>query len=419
MDPLWENKQSGGKMVADDNYFVQGEITKHKLPANLEKTINGVEDITPTQPLKSVGRFAVILVVSLMVGMVLPALIAHWNGVFYSQDLKQKIPSEVRLQLEEYGIWQEETRQKLAQIDEQLNNLLTTNSTGEANDLLELRAFLQQSLSESNPPVILRPLYLHSLMYVFPTLYISLAILIFICNPVPLSPWRYLTPSGKTLMYTLGIYVLFQWPVWMRNALHANDTRIIYSFAHVDISAASFFMQEINFLLFSFLLSVVWRQWSDCYLECQTGLKRMLNDNSLENVLDHRHTKRVSQTYLHWQVSIVILSLGFIVLTSLYWDLVIRIGDSQYILHTVLFHTLWVITIGLISLPLYATWTAWITLRHKSYELMRKEIQDRTQMDAALRGLADVQPINAKNAVFSGTITLISFILPILQSVFK
>lgn len=371
------------------------------------------------QPLRLVGRLAVILFVAVMVGMVLPAFIAHWNGVFFLQDLRQKIPPEAVLQLKEYEAWQDEIKQGLAQIDERLNSSLTSDFPGEINNLMEMRTFLQLKLAETAPPVILRPLYLHSLMYVFTALYLSLGTLIFICNPVTSSPWRYLRLFGKTLMITLGIYILFQWPVWMRNALHVGDTRVIYSFAHVDISAASFFMQEVNFLLFSLLLCVVWRQWSDFYLERKGELKRLLSDDSLENVLDYRHAERLSQAHLQWQVSIIILSLGFIVLTSLYWDLIIGVGDSRYILHAVLFHILWLITLGFISLPLYATWTAWRTLRHKTYEVMRNEIKDRVQMDAALRGLADIQPVDVKNASLSGFIAFFTFILPILQSALK
>lgn len=371
------------------------------------------------QPLRLVGSFAIIIFVSVIVGMVIPAFIAHWNGVFFPEDLSQKIPAEAVVQLKEYGAWQDEINQGIAQIDERLNSALTSSSPGEFNELLEMRAFLQLKLAEAAPPVRLRPLYLHPLMYVFAALYVSLGTLIFLFNPVPSSPWRYLKPSVRTILITLGIYVLFQWQVWMRNALHASETRVIYSFAHVDISAASFYMQEVNFLLFSMLLCVVWRQWSDFYMERRSELKKVLSDDRLGNMLNYRHAERLSQTHLQWQVSIIILSLGFIVLTSLYWDLIIRIGDNRYILHAVLFHTLWVITLGFISLPLYATWTAWRILRQKSYEVMRNEIKDSVQMDAALRGMADTQPIGSWNASLSGIIAFASFILPILQSVLK
>ncbi len=110
------------------------------------------------QPLQTVGRFAVILVVSLLVGMILPALIAHWNGVFFLQDLKQKIPSEAILQVEEYRAWQEETRQELDVLSSNNLELLAAAS------LINMEAAVTYTLEKGFADIVQTTRAFHSLV---------------------------------------------------------------------------------------------------------------------------------------------------------------------------------------------------------------------------------------------------------------
>lgn len=55
-------------------------------------------------------------------------------------------------------------------------------------------------------------------------------------------------------------------------------------------------------------------------------------------------------------MSSVVLALGFIVFTGVFWELVIVERDRRYLIPAVVVHGVWALSWMLATLPLFATW---------------------------------------------------------------
>ncbi len=208
-------------------------------------------------------------------------------------------------------------------------------------------------------------------------------------------------------------YPMYQGPVWARNTFLTSEARKVFSFANYEISAPCFWMQEVNTLIFFLILWGVLAQWSTFYAVRRVELRRA----RVEQI--GMHTLRlVTDTFIHWQAASVILGLGFIIFTGVFWDLVIVSGDRRYLLPAFVMHALWAWSWWIISLPLLITWQEFSRkktelLLHRSQPTVRKE--DETNYET----LENLSPISLWNGIGSVATGILSFAFPILHAALK
>ena len=145
----------------------------------------------------------------------------------------------------------------------------------------------------------------------------------------------------------------------MRNFVLTDEGRKVYSFANRDINWPSFYMQEINTIIYYALLGLIWAQWL-VFLEKRRSVPAAeRNQGPAENAITPSTIRRLSYTFIHWQAASVLLAIAFLFFTHSYWQLVFRDHDLRYIIPAFTIHVLWGITWCLISMPLLLTWLAW------------------------------------------------------------
>jgi hypothetical protein len=169
-------------------------------------------------------------------------------------------------------------------------------------------------------------------------------------------------------------------------------------------------MQEINTLLVFILLALIWQRWIDYTNEFRTSWS---------------HTAIVSQdlndfaiaSFVQWQLSSLLLATAFIYFTVEFWFLVIKLGDSRYVLPAVTIHALWGVSWAIISMPLAVTWRKWHRLRFAEVARIYQEVGDKSE--ARLELLEQSVPISPWNAALSGVAAVGSFLIPLLTPILK
>lgn len=323
-------------------------------------------------PLKVIGWAALIAAISLILGLIVPALIAHYGGVFYMENMSQ-IP-----------------------------------------ELVERKS--------QNPNIILVPFFLNPVMYVWAAMYPVLGWLIFLMprweERLKLSsPETGKVPVFKIIAMATGIYIMWEWPLWVRNFVIDKEGRIVHAFANYDVFKPSFFTQEANLIIFAALLAVLWQQWSWFFWQKRKDLAKDLEKNPCDEAFKDSNVELLSKTFVQWQVASLLLAPGFISFSSGYWNLVVSKGDYRYLLSAVMIHVLWGITWMLISLPLLITWYNWRSIRVRALSELSKEPSENTgNVETKLKILAEMQPIGFWNAATSGSLASVTFALPIVQA---
>jgi hypothetical protein len=128
---------------------------------------------------------------------------------------------------------------------------------------------------------------------------------------------------------------------------------------------------------------------------------------------------RLSETFLHWQVSSVVLASGFMVFTGVFWGLVIVSKDRRYLIPAIVVHVIWALSWMLTTLPLFVTWR---DFSRKKMRLLLGKSQENTerhedQMDA--EALEKLTPIALWNGFGSALTAVLSFIFPIVHALAK
>ena len=294
--------------------------------------------------------------------------------------------------------------------------------------LIAIRNQLQQDLSTLKPPVFLDGFYLSRLMLVWPMFYICLGLVTFLLPPreKPL-PSKSISLQIKGALPILAfLFPLFRWPTWGRNIMtyyFNNEKRVVYAWANCDVGVRSFFTQEVQALGIAFLVALLWRQWLSFHTAQQKQLKKEFiksNRNILEEALDPFRLQRLSTLFFRWQVSSVFLVLAFIGYTDFFWNYIVVVGDRRYLANAIVVHAVWAISWAIISRPLFITWYAWHSIRARAISaLVLEPAPENVNKEIALKALSELRPIGFLNLTASGVLVVISFVLPIVQTVYR
>jgi hypothetical protein len=219
------------------------------------------------------------------------------------------------------------------------------------------------------------------------------------------------------------ITVMYRWPTWARNLFFYKEGRVVYAFTNIDIGPVDFFTQEIQSLIIAMLIALLWRQWASFFELRRQELRKEADWSKatiLDEAFDQTKLQRLSATFLEWQICSIFLGLAFIFYPILFWDYVVRLGDQRYTVLAIVVHTLWAISWLFISLPLFITWYAWHSVRVRAISsLAREPLPANVDRDTAFKALTELKPVGFVNFTVSGLVALFSFLLPILQALFR
>ena len=365
-----------------------------------------------SDPSKILGSVLLILAASITLTLILPAIVAHTGSVFYKSDLIEKLSEPVRARLENSENERENIEGQIARLDEKLGHPQDLDPA-RVDSYVVLRNVLSERLSSISPSVSPIAFYLNPQMLLWPAIYACLGWLVTVFRPVK---GQSLLRNKKAawLGMTLVTYTLYEWPLWARNFLLSTDGRTVYAYPNADIHFASFVAQELVIFGFCSLLVTMWLQWGEAYRRAAAEVRRSAED-SFGYAVSSKTLDGLSRSFLYWQLSSIVLAIGFLFFTNFFWELVAKYHDVRYLLSAVMAHLLWAMSWCMLSLPLLVRWRAWI--HAKNVALTRNTEEDFARMDGASRErlLDKMRPLSGFGVSVSGMAAITSFVLPLVQ----
>jgi len=306
-----------------------------------------------------------------------------------------------------------------------LDSLLLTpfdpTASADVSRLTTLRRYYLDELNTAKDPVSLQPFYQHILMYFWPTMYFCLGVAVLCLKPAILRGKSWHTIRA-TLLLTICIFAFNVALIWIRN-FYVNtiaEGRIVYAYSNWDIARWGFVVQQFNFLLFSFLLAILWQQWSAAYVFTKEQLAYEPRSGRFDAGVEAADLQRVSDALLEWQSSFVLISIGFMLYTAVFWSQIVTNGDLRFVPEAIVAHILWVITTFLMAMPFWTNWRTWRWNRLLAVShLVQSQPPEADHLDAKLVALSALKPIGAWNASAFALSILSSFAIPLLQALLR
>jgi hypothetical protein len=156
-----------------------------------------------------------VTIISFLWTLVIPGIIASNGGVFYRDGILQKIPPAAKEQLKVFDEEQNRLKAQIKAVDDSLSKV-TINEPAAVSGLLQLRNHSSELLRNSMPPISVIPFHLNPQLLLWPSIYISLGCLITIFVPSTSRNIRTLLRSSWFWTVGILIFVLYEWPLWMR-----------------------------------------------------------------------------------------------------------------------------------------------------------------------------------------------------------
>lgn len=368
-------------------------------------------------PLKVVFAVLTIAVVSTLLTLILPGVVADQGDVFYMKGIIQRLPGAAKSKHDVYNGAQEHRRKTLERLDKLILDKLAESKTDpNVEFLFRLREQVNKTMTSATAPIAPIPFYLNPQMLLWPAMYTCLLWIAILMAPHEDMRFTVILFDAKTLALCLVTYLFYEWPLWLRNFVLSDEGRVIYGYPNVDIHVGSFVMQEFVIFGFCLLLAVIWRQWT-LYLEYvqEDDPAEEEGESHLELLTNPKAAASFAEVFSRWTSCSFVLALGFVGLTAFYWNLVGKYHDQRYLLSAILAHVLWGITWLTLSRPLFNEWTLWDRCRTYAFQIL-------TQMDdspEALRKatlIKEIQPVTGATLTIANATSLISFIVPIAQA---
>jgi hypothetical protein len=370
-------------------------------------------------PMQILALFGWIALVSVVVGAVLPGFIAYKDHVFFYDSTAVRVRSrkaDVVPVLSRFEQEQSHLNQQVSEIDRKL--LAANPSEGSASALLTLRQVYQSGIKAT--PISIQPFYHHILMYFWPTMFCGLGTAIFILGPTA-SGSRFNTRdivAGRTLWIGIGVLVAFVGPFYFR--VFATQTfaagRRVYAYSNPDISTIGFVVQSLDFVLLSWLLAIVWSQWSTIAAAQRSSLAQQIDASEASFEI----LSELSKQFYSWQLTFISVSAGFVLYTGVFWFQIIRNGDTRFWYEGIVAHAMWFISLGVTALPLIVTWSAW--RRHKLRLITRLLSPSNSTVDnlqARIDSIRSLGTVSNWNVALSAAGIIVTLVGPFIQARLK
>lgn len=215
----------------------------------------------------------------------------------------------------------------------------------------------------------------------------------------------------NVVFYSFFAYLLWMGPNWARNFLFSTEGRAVFSHVHFDISRPCFFAQELQTFAICCLIGVSWCNWLVYYRNTLPLLQSWSVGNvSCEDLSDK--ALLVGGILDRWQMGSINLACGFLPWTLFYWIVSIQYGDVRYYSSALAVHLLWGISWWIISQPSLTAWATW-----NRYKLLLKtfQVSGKAQDDGVLQYMSDMAPLTNLRTILVGSMSVILFVLPLLN----
>jgi hypothetical protein len=386
----------------------------------LEQSANPTKHFSP---LDVVAQFSLIAAASLVFGLVLPALTAIASGVFFRESMVAKlriVHPEIIQKLENFTKHNAELQRQVDQLDKLvLDSAIDTRERDSRTGLLEMRSEYKARLA-GRPPISVQPFYQSIIMYFWPVMYTCLGSLIFLLYPRINGAPPLEIHFRDSIVMAGGIFAFNSWPLLLRNFYAGSEAvrRTVYGYSNIDVAPASFWIQQLNVAIFCVLLAVIWKQWSICLLNLESIYRNA--ETVPRGAFDFLYLQRVTPLLLHAQLALIVLSIPFMIYTSIFWMQIITFKDRRFLFEAITAHTLWAISIIIIVLPFSTTWLRWRSEKQDAMvHLLYSTNAEDPNLAAKLNTLQELRPTGSWNLVTSGVAVLSSLVLPIVQALFR
>ena len=406
----WERR---GKPLGDDwSDWFAAEKSTH--PASIEGRFLRWR----IGPVRTIAFSIAIVMVATIATLFIPGMIAYRGGVFYD-DAKflKHLPPEAQREITSFRDKETSARSELVSLDTEISRALQTGaiaSNKNLAELLQMRAEVERQADLLHPPISVIPFYLNPQMLLWPAIYSSLALLIFIVPPYFSEKQPRKENILKSLALGILVYVAYEWPLWARTIFNTRG-RTVYGYPNFDIDKGSFITQEIVVLGFCVMLGVLWTQWTGFFSQ------RSISDEAersakarIRHAFDVSAVNQISLLYTHWQFASLILAGGFFFFTRFFWSIVGDMNDQRYILSALNAHLLWGISWAIMTLPLVESWRRWNRVRLEAIRTLAvEEVKSAQDAKTTLDLLKEVQPVAWTNLVATQIAAGVAFFLPL------
>jgi len=327
-------------------------------------------------------KFLIIIIISGIWTLIIPGYVAYRDNVFYGNTIKLKISDSI------------------------VNSKLLDNEGAKIEyprDLNNIHAYKKKTI------VIFSGFGDHRLNFIWFSSYIVMLLYIFIINRNKINI-KLLIPG---LILGVLSYLLFQGPNWFRNTELGRVGRTIYTFVNIDVDAPSFFLQEARAFIFTILLGIIWSINEHNRIEQKRAIVKIYKDLSEKNLL--KLSIRLRKTFYEWQRDTILIIILFVPWTWFYWKNISVYGDQRYLFAAIIFHTFWIVSIIIITMPFLLLSYGWWKLKLNCL-LNYSSDNSLTKTQSLIYGL---DPIPRGQLFFSGITTFISLISPFIQILFK
>lgn len=380
------------------------------------------------------------LVLSALVGYLIPAFVAMRNDVFTEREVIKKIKENNNCNSKNDGTesrnnictWIELYEHKKKQGNEKID--LYNSDLTESDTRIDIETTLHYEKFKEK--YVILPIYKSSVYFVWPAMYATLGWLLCIYPIVQRILWGEGSFKGavditnwKLFIPWIGlVYVLYRTTYLFRNFMcpDAEDmNRVIYAYTNYDICRPCFYVQEANAVILVVLLCFLWHECLTKYNSIRIAIDIPEKNNDgyapINSLIKKSEDIRrlVSTQFAQWQITSVVLALGFVFVSSYYWILVWHYGDARYSIDGLVVHILWGISWGVVSLPLMKAWITWKEWLSELRKAIFTNNYGQAGNDDSLNELISASPVGVWNLVASSIAAVVSFFIPVLQFVIK
>ena len=205
------------------------------------------------------------------------------------------------------------------------------------------------------------------------------------------------------------LYVIYQWPHYIRALVNLGEARRIYSCYHADVHFPSFLLQDFRLLGMVALFAVVLRS-----AICETTTTRESSD-SVEQLLES--SSNASHELTLWYIRSTLLAFAFVPFTYFYWRNIMVRGAVTFAPSAVMIHIIWLVIWYSLTARLLKGWACWKSSRREYLESLAHGPSD--EIEANLLLLNQAKPTSDLRVFGSILIAATAFIAPILAPLFS
>jgi hypothetical protein len=352
----------------------------------------------------------------------IPGVVAYRDGVFVEAGTRARIDdTSVVARLHAFDNVRRQIGSAQEALSRSITSALITPGTSEAvpapraggvaaGEAGQVREYLRATLEDARPRLRVSGFVDNETTVYWTVSYLALgALVLAACAPV--AP---LLRQTRTWLAGAGAYVLMMAPNWYRNTSAGQAGRTVYSYVNLDISPASFALQELRMFGLFLLLSVVWsaavRGVERARYEARDALTSAPGADALAPA-----AADARGAFLQWQRDSVLLAAVFLPWTRFYWRSVVALGDSRYVTSAIVMHLAWLVTWLAASAPLLVYVRAWSTTRTST--LLRAAHQDPggLNVEHTAKLLSEIEPLPRQQVLLASAASVASFVWPLLD----